>query len=128
MFAGRTQGAQRSFEYSTNLKDLERCRVFIVTVPTPIDRYNRPDLTPLERSSETVGKVLKKGDVVVYESTVYPGCTEEICIPILERVSGLKFNKDFFAGYSARAHQPGRQGTPPAEHQESHFGFDARSR
>ena len=87
-------------KYSANLKDLARCRVFIVTVPTPIDRYNRPDLTPLERSSETVGKVLKKGDVVVYESTVYPGCTEEICIPILERVSGLKFNKDFFAGYS----------------------------
>ena len=83
------------------------CRVFIVTVPTPIDRYNRPDLTPLERSSETVGKVLKKGDVVVYESTVYPGCTEEICIPILERESGLKFNKDFFAGYSPERINPG---------------------
>ena len=93
--------------YSSNLKDLARCRVFIVTVPTPIDRYNRPDLTPLERSSETVGKVLKKGDVVVYESTVYPGCTEEICVPILERVSGLKFNKDFFAGYSPERINPG---------------------
>jgi UDP-N-acetyl-D-galactosamine dehydrogenase len=93
--------------YSSSIKDLARCRVFIVTVPTPIDRYNRPDLTPLERSSETVGKVLKKGDVVVYESTVYPGCTEEICVPILERVSGLKFNKDFFAGYSPERINPG---------------------
>jgi UDP-N-acetyl-D-galactosamine dehydrogenase len=93
--------------YSANIKDLARCRVFIVTVPTPIDRYNRPDLTPLQRSSETVGKVLKKGDVVVYESTVYPGCTEEICVPILERVSGLKFNKDFFAGYSPERINPG---------------------
>jgi UDP-N-acetyl-D-galactosamine dehydrogenase len=79
--------AAKQLKYSTSLKDLARCRVFIVTVPTPVDRYNRPDLTPLERSSETVGKVLKKGDIVVYESTVYPGCTEEVCIPILERVS-----------------------------------------
>src|SRR6185295_19138537 len=99
--------AARQLKYSSNLRDLAKCRVFIVTVPTPIDRYNRPDLTPLERSSETVGKVLKKGDVVVYESTVYPGCTEEICIPILERVSGLKFNKDFFAGYSPERINPG---------------------
>jgi UDP-N-acetyl-D-galactosamine dehydrogenase len=81
--------------------------VFIVTVPTPVDRYNRPDLTPLEKSSATVGKVLKKGDVVVYESTVYPGCTEEVCIPILERESGLKFNVDFFAGYSPERINPG---------------------
>jgi UDP-N-acetyl-D-galactosamine dehydrogenase len=94
-------------KYSTNLKDLAKCRVFIITVPTPIDRYNRPDLTPLEKSSETVGKVLKKGDVVVYESTVYPGCTEEVCIPILERESGLKFNVDFFAGYSPERINPG---------------------
>src|SRR5690349_10139138 len=94
-------------KYSASLKDLAKCKVFIVTVPTPIDKYNRPDLTPLERSSETVGKVLKKGDVVVYESTVYPGCTEEVCIPILEKVSGLKFNKDFFAGYSPERINPG---------------------
>jgi UDP-N-acetyl-D-galactosamine dehydrogenase len=93
--------------YTTSLKDLGKCRVFIVTVPTPIDRYNRPDLTPLEKSSETVGKVLKKGDVVVYESTVYPGCTEEICVPILERESGLKFNKDFYCGYSPERINPG---------------------
>ena len=77
--------------------------MFIVTVPTPIDEYKRPDLTPLVKASESVGQVLKKGDVVVYESTVYPGCTEEVCVPILERVSGLKFNKDFFAGYSPSA-------------------------
>jgi UDP-N-acetyl-D-galactosamine dehydrogenase len=99
--------AAKKLRYSTSLKDLGKCRVFIVTVPTPIDRYNRPDLTPLERSSETVGKVLKKGDIVIYESTVYPGCTEEVCIPILERESGLKFNKDFFAGYSPERINPG---------------------
>ncbi|HEU4624240.1 MAG TPA: Vi polysaccharide biosynthesis UDP-N-acetylglucosamine C-6 dehydrogenase TviB [Steroidobacteraceae bacterium] len=93
--------------FTTSLQDLKKCRVFIVTVPTPIDKYNRPDLTPLERASESVGKVLKKGDIVVYESTVYPGCTEEVCVPILERVSGLKFNKDFFAGYSPERINPG---------------------
>src|SRR5688500_4819808 len=99
--------AARKLRYTTSLKELGKCRVFIVTVPTPIDKYNRPDLTPLERSSETVGKVLKKGDIVIYESTVYPGCTEEVCIPILERESGLKFNKDFFAGYSPERINPG---------------------
>jgi UDP-N-acetyl-D-glucosamine/UDP-N-acetyl-D-galactosamine dehydrogenase len=93
--------------FTSDLKDLKTCRVYIVTVPTPIDDYKRPDLTPLVKSSESVGKVLKKGDVVVYESTVYPGCTEEICVPILERVSGLKFNKDFFAGYSPERINPG---------------------
>jgi UDP-N-acetyl-D-glucosamine/UDP-N-acetyl-D-galactosamine dehydrogenase len=99
--------AARKLRYSTSLKELGKCRVFIVTVPTPIDKYNRPDLTPLVRSSETVGQVLKKGDVVVYESTVYPGCTEEVCVPILERESGLKFNVDFFAGYSPERINPG---------------------
>jgi UDP-N-acetyl-D-galactosamine dehydrogenase len=93
--------------FTTNLADLKPCRVYIVTVPTPIDDYKRPDLTPLEKSSESIGKVLKKGDVVVYESTVYPGCTEEVCVPILERVSGLKFNKDFYAGYSPERINPG---------------------
>jgi UDP-N-acetyl-D-galactosamine dehydrogenase len=93
--------------YTTRLADLKPCRVFIVTVPTPIDEYKRPDLTPLVKSSESLGQVLKKGDVVVYESTVYPGCTEEVCVPILERVSGLKFNKDFFAGYSPERINPG---------------------
>jgi len=93
--------------YTTKLADLKPCRVFIITVPTPIDEYKRPDLTPLMKSSESVGQVLKKGDVVVYESTVYPGCTEEVCVPILERASGLKFNKDFFAGYSPERINPG---------------------
>jgi UDP-N-acetyl-D-galactosamine dehydrogenase len=93
--------------FTCDLKELKRCRVFIVTVPTPIDTYKRPDLTPLVKASETVAKVLKKGDVVVYESTVYPGCTEEICVPILERGSGLVFNKDFFAGYSPERINPG---------------------
>src|SRR5882672_9773554 len=93
--------------FTCDLKDLRRCRVFVVTVPTPIDTYKRPDLTPLVKASETVSKVLKKGDVVVYESTVYPGCTEEICVPILERDSGLVFNKDFFAGYSPERINPG---------------------
>jgi len=93
--------------FTTRLADLKKCRVFIVTVPTPIDKYKRPDLTPLEKASESVGQVLKKGDVVVYESTVYPGCTEEICVPILERESGLRFNRDFYAGYSPERINPG---------------------
>jgi UDP-N-acetyl-D-glucosamine/UDP-N-acetyl-D-galactosamine dehydrogenase len=93
--------------FTTTLADLRRCRVYIVTVPTPIDEYKRPDLTPLIRASESVGKVLGKGDVVVYESTVYPGCTEEVCVPILERESGLTFNRDFFAGYSPERINPG---------------------
>ena len=93
--------------YSANFEDLKSCNFFIVTVPTPIDNVNRPDLTPLQKASETIGKVLKAGDVVVYESTVYPGATEEICIPVLEKVSGLKFNEDFFAGYSPERINPG---------------------
>jgi UDP-N-acetyl-D-galactosamine dehydrogenase len=103
----RELAAAQFLNYSNDLRDLEKCRVYIVTVPTPIDQYNRPDLTPLVKSSESVGKVLKKGDVVVYESTVYPGCTEEVCVPILERVSGLKFNRDFYAGYSPERINPG---------------------
>lgn len=92
---------------STSLEDIRGCNYFIVTVPTPVDKNNRPDLTPLYKSSETVGKVLKKGDIVIYESTVYPGVTEEECVPVLERVSGLKFNVDFFAGYSPERINPG---------------------
>jgi UDP-N-acetyl-D-galactosamine dehydrogenase len=92
---------------TTNLDAIKDCIYFIVTVPTPTDKHNRPDLTPLYKASETVGKVLKKGDIVVYESTVYPGVTEEECIPVLERVSGLKFNVDFFAGYSPERINPG---------------------
>ena len=92
---------------STNLDDIKDCNYYVVTVPTPVDKNNRPDLTPLYKSSETVGKVLKKGDIVIYESTVYPGVTEDECVPVLERVSGLKFNVDFFAGYSPERINPG---------------------
>jgi len=99
--------ASKRLSFASDLATLRKCRVYIVTVPTPIDDYKRPDLTPLVKASETIGKVLKKGDVVVYESTVYPGCTEEECVPVLERVSGLKFNKDFFAGYSPERINPG---------------------
>ncbi len=92
---------------SSTLTDIADCNYFIVTVPTPVDKNNRPDLTPLYKSSETVGKVLKKGDIVIYESTVYPGVTEEECVPVLEKISGLKFNVDFFAGYSPERINPG---------------------
>lgn len=92
---------------STRIEDIADCNYYIVTVPTPVDKNNRPDLTPLYKSSETVGKVLKKGDIVIYESTVYPGVTEEECVPVLERVSGLRFNVDFFAGYSPERINPG---------------------
>ena len=90
-----------------DLEVLKDCNVYIVTVPTPVDKNNRPDLTPLYKASETVGSVLKKGDIVIYESTVYPGVTEEECVPVLERVSGLQFNVDFFAGYSPERINPG---------------------
>lgn len=93
--------------FSTNPEDLRACNVFIVTVPTPIDQHKRPDLTPLIKASETIGKVLKVGDIVIYESTVYPGATEEDCVPVLEKFSGLKFNIDFHAGYSPERINPG---------------------
>ncbi len=100
--------AAQQLTCSNRLEDIADCSVFIVTVPTPIDKANRPDLTPLIKASETVGKVMKKtGAVVIYESTVYPGCTEEVCVPILERHSGLKFNVDFFCGYSPERINPG---------------------
>ncbi len=93
--------------FSTQKDDLKQCTFFIVTVPTPIDKHNRPDLTPLIKASETVGSVIKKGDIVVYESTVYPGCTEEDCIPVIEKISGLQRNVDFFFGYSPERINPG---------------------
>lgn len=94
--------------FCTNqLEDIENCNYYIITVPTPVDKNNRPDLTPLYKSSESVGKVLKKGDVVIYESTVFPGATEDECVPVLEKVSGLKFNKDFYVGYSPERINPG---------------------
>ncbi len=92
---------------TAHLEEIREANYYIVTVPTPVDKHNKPDLTPLYKASETVGKVLKKGDVVIYESTVYPGATEEECIPVLEKVSGLKFNVDFFAGYSPERINPG---------------------
>jgi len=94
-------------KFTAQLDDLAPCNIFIVTVPTPIDASNRPDLTPLIKSSQAIAKVLKKGDIVIYESTVYPGVTEEVCVPELEKVSGLVFNKDFFAGYSPERINPG---------------------
>ena len=92
---------------STHIDDIKECNYYIITVPTPVDKNNRPDLTPLYKSSETVAKVLKKGDIVIYESTVYPGLTEEECVPVLEKISGLKYNVDFFAGYSPERINPG---------------------
>ncbi len=99
--------AAKFLTFSNQLTDLQECEIFIVTVPTPIDEYRQPDLTPLIKASETIGKVLKKGDIVIYESTVYPGATEDDCVPVLERISNLKFNQDFFAGYSPERINPG---------------------
>ena len=97
----------KKLSFTTELDDIKDANIYIVTVPTPIDSFKRPDLTPLLKASETVGKVLKKGDIVIYESTVYPGATEEDCVPVLEKFSGLKFNKDFFCGYSPERINPG---------------------
>lgn len=102
-FSSNEKGLLCSFD----LSDIKACNYYIITVPTPVDKNNRPDLTPLYKSSTTVGKVLKKGDIVIYESTVYPGVTEEECVPVLEQVSGLQFNVDFFAGYSPERINPG---------------------
>jgi UDP-N-acetyl-D-galactosamine dehydrogenase len=99
--------SSKKLTYSSDLQDLKSANYFIVTVPTPVDEYKKPDLSPLISASKTVGGVLKKGDIVIYESTVYPGCTEEDCVPILEKVSGLKFNVDFFCGYSPERINPG---------------------
>lgn len=103
----KKNGSLNGLVCTDQLDTIKECNFFIVTVPTPVDKHNRPDLTPLYKASETVGKVIKKGDVVVFESTVYPGVTEEECIPVIERVSGLKFNVDFFAGYSPERINPG---------------------
>ena len=93
--------------FSTHVEDIANADIYIITVPTPVDKFNRPDFTPLIRASETVGKVLQHGNIVVYESTVYPGATEEVCVPVLERVSGLTYNKDFYCGYSPERINPG---------------------
>lgn len=101
------EAIKRGFKCTTVLDEIRHCNVYIVAVPTPVDENNRPDLKPLWGASETVGKVISKGDIVIYESTVYPGVTEEECLPVVERVSGLKFNKDFYAGYSPERINPG---------------------
>jgi UDP-N-acetyl-D-glucosamine/UDP-N-acetyl-D-galactosamine dehydrogenase len=104
----KTQNSSENGLFCTSeIEEIKKCNYYIVTVPTPVDKNNKPDLTPLYKSSETVAKVLKKGDIVIYESTVYPGVTEEECVPVLEKISGLKFNIDFFAGYSPERINPG---------------------
>jgi UDP-N-acetyl-D-glucosamine/UDP-N-acetyl-D-galactosamine dehydrogenase len=100
-------GEAKGLKFTCDPNDIKDASYFIVTVPTPVDQYKKPDLTPLQKASKTVGSVLKKGDIVIYESTVYPGCTEEVCVPVLESVSGLKFNVDFFCGYSPERINPG---------------------
>ncbi|WP_148863374.1 Vi polysaccharide biosynthesis UDP-N-acetylglucosamine C-6 dehydrogenase TviB [Marinobacter fonticola] len=99
--------ASKHLSFTDSMEGIADCQIYIVTVPTPIDEFKSPDLTPLVKASETVGKVLKKDDIVIYESTVYPGATEEVCIPVLEKLSGLKFNQDFYAGYSPERINPG---------------------
>ncbi|MDN5105533.1 NAD(P)-binding domain-containing protein, partial [Aliarcobacter butzleri] len=101
------EAIKNGMKFSLDINDIKDCNIYIVTVPTPIDKNKRPDLTPLIKASETVGKVLKKGDIVIYESTVYPGATEEDCVPVLEKFSNLKFNVDFFCGYSPERINPG---------------------
>ncbi len=101
------EAIKNGMKFTNKLEDIADCNIYIVTVPTPIDEHKRPDLTPLIKASESIGKVLKKGDIVIYESTVYPGATEEDCVPVLEKFSGLKFNEDFFCGYSPERINPG---------------------
>ena len=114
----------QTLSFTSDPADLEDCNFYIVTVPTPVDSFKRPDLRPLIGASETVGKVLKPGDIVVYESTVYPGATEEDCVPILEQHSDLLFNKDF-RRLQSRADQSGRQNPSPAGHSKGHVRLDA---
>jgi UDP-N-acetyl-D-galactosamine dehydrogenase len=97
----------KNLEFTSNLEELKKANIHIITVPTPIDKHKNPDLTPLIMASRSIGRILKKGDIVIYESTVYPGCTEEVCVPELEKESGLKFNRDFFVGYSPERINPG---------------------
>jgi len=101
------EAIKNGMEFTSNLEDIKDCNIYIVTVPTPIDKHKKPDLTPLIKASESIGKVLKKDDIVIYESTVYPGATEEVCVPILEKISELKFNEDFYCGYSPERINPG---------------------
>jgi len=103
----KTKPSEKGLYLTSKLDEIRDCNVYIVTVPTPVDKNNRPDLTPLVKASETIGKVIKKGDIVIYESTVYPGCTEDDCVPVIEKASGMKMNVDFYAGYSPERINPG---------------------
>ena len=114
--------------FTHDLADLADCNVFIVTVPTPIDEHKRPDLTPLIKASQTIGKVLKKDDIVIYELTVYPGATEEECVPVLEAFSGLTFNVDFYVGYSPERINPGDKQHQAFRDQEGDVGLHSRRR
>ena len=118
----------RSSRFRPTCTTLHDCNVYIVTVPTPIDVYKRPDMAALRSASKAIGEVIKRGDVVVYESTVYPGATEEVCLPIIEKISGLRLNTDFFAGYSPERINPGRQVASTDDDHEGHVRLDARSR
>jgi len=115
------------FRCTTDLEEIRGCNFYVVAVPTPVDKNNNPDLRPLYGVSETVGKVISKGDIVVYESTVYPGVTEDECVPIVERVSGLKYNIDFFAGYSPERINPGDKEHTVEKNQESDFRQHAQN-
>lgn len=119
------EAVRNGFECTTDPEKIRECNFYVITVPTPVDKNNRPDLTPLIKASETVGKVLTKGDIVVYESTVYPGATEEDCLPVVERVSGLKLNVDFFAGYSPERINPGDKLHTVEKIKKGHFRFHA---
>ena len=101
------ESIKNGMKFTSDINEAKDCNVYIVTVPTPIDKSNEPDLTPIVKSTESIGKILKKDDIVIYESTVYPGVTEEVCVPILEEQSGMKFNEDFFCGYSPERINPG---------------------
>ena len=119
--------AATQLAFSTDLSDIANCNVYIVTVPTPIDAYKRPDMAALRSASKSIGHVIKRGDVVIYESTVYPGATEEVCLPIIEQTSGLRLNTDFFAGYSPSASIRATKSSPHDDH-EGDVRIDARSR
>jgi UDP-N-acetyl-D-galactosamine dehydrogenase len=116
-----------NLNFTTKISDIKKCEIFIITVPTPIDKYKRPDLTALKKSSELVGSILKKGDIVIYESTVYPGATEEICVPILQKFSGLIFNKHFFCGYSPERINPGDKNHTIADIKKVTSGSNSRT-
>ncbi len=115
-------------EFSAEADSLADCTYFIVTVPTPIDTAKRPDLRPLQSASKTVGTFLKKGDIVIYESTVYPGATEEVCVPILEHISGLAFQSGLLLWLQSRTDKPRRPSASPLGHRQNHLGFDSRNR